>query len=166
MAFDSTQGSTTQNSYVTIAEADDYIVDRGGCSDWETSNKQAALIKATDYIERNYSHRWNTGEKANSTQRLSWPRNNAYYPDEYGATYIAGVPREVKEAVYEMAIEVVQATNNNVLPKIERETKSEQVGSLKVVYMDRASATTTYPKVEGLLAPLVETGAVRLSRSN
>ena len=60
-------GIVGANSYVTVAEANDYLADRGRSAEngWQSlagSAKQSALIKATDYIEQRYSGRF-SGQK-------------------------------------------------------------------------------------------------------
>lgn len=65
------------NSYATIAEADSYFADRSNAA-WTGVDavKQAALVKATDYIEGRFGQRF-IGDKKTTSQALSWPRTGA-----------------------------------------------------------------------------------------
>ena len=97
---------------------------------------------------------------------MSWPRTSAYYPDSFGGSRISGVPREVTEAFYETITYLLDEDSNDLMPVQGRATKSEQVGPLKVVYMDTASTVVAYPRVDFLLSPLVSTSGSKLNRSN
>ena len=52
-------GLSGANSYATAAQADTYASDRG-LSAWtgDTATKEAALIRATDYLEATYREAW------------------------------------------------------------------------------------------------------------
>ena len=163
--FESTSGATDANSYCTVAEADQYIENRYGSgttyTTWSaltTAQKQEYLILACDYIEQKYSNRWNTGARQTSDQRLSWPRNDAYYYEETNYFNIGGVPLEVKEGQIEAAVLLVDGTETDLLPVYDRQTKSEKVGSLEVVYMDGSGNLKTFPKVVGRLRRLLSSG--------
>ena len=80
----------------TVAEVDAYHSARGNL-DWASqgaSEKEQNMRKAADYLERTF--RWR-GVKATSSQRLGWPRLDAYDDDGYkiGET---DAPWQVKEA--------------------------------------------------------------------
>lgn len=64
-------------SYITVNEADDYFADRGVIG-WtgEDLIKQAALIRATDYIDGRFGQRF-IGTKKTTVQALAWPRTDA-----------------------------------------------------------------------------------------
>ena len=70
-------GVSGANSYGSVADANTHWSDRTDDDDvWEnadTSDKESALIDATDYIEGTYS--W-IGEKKSKDQGLGWPRSD------------------------------------------------------------------------------------------
>lgn len=85
------------NCYDTSANVDTYWSDRGN-TDWaalSTADKELNIIKATDWLERNFEWR---GNRATSDQRLHWPADCAYDDDDFqiGATE---APWQVKEAM-------------------------------------------------------------------
>jgi hypothetical protein len=91
------------NSYVAIAEADGYFADRGIIA-WtgEDAAKQAALVKATDYIEGRFSQRF-IGSKKTTAQALSWPREGA---GDFADTV---VPVGLRRACCEYAVRALSA---------------------------------------------------------
>ncbi len=95
-------GVTDSNSYVNSEYVVSYLTDRGRIAEWAGSDavKEAATIKATDYIEKRFS-KFFLGTKSLSTQGLSWPRNNAI--DQDGFT-ISGLPKVLKNATVEYAV--------------------------------------------------------------
>lgn len=105
MAFVVEEGTAKAdaNSYVTILEADGYFADRGN-SAWTGADavKQAALIKATDYIEGRFSQRF-IGSKKTTAQALSWPREGA---GDFADTVI---PVGLRRACCEYAVRALSA---------------------------------------------------------
>ena len=141
-------GKSDANAYSTTAFADTYHADRGN-SAWAggTADKEAALIRATDYLEANFP--WATGWKASQDQALGWPRASASDKDGYpfGSDE---VPVVVQQATAELAAKALTA---ELRPDETRATKREQVGPLEVEYFGRAMATS-YKQVEGMLRGL------------
>lgn len=96
------------NAYVDVAYVDAYYVDRNDSSWTGTSTvKQAAIIKATDYIDRRYTF---MGTTRNSTQTTEWPRNDVTDSND---RIVSGIPDEVKEATAELAL---RALSGNLAP--------------------------------------------------
>jgi hypothetical protein len=136
------------NSYVTVAAANAYHSDRGNAA-WTGTDavKEAALIKATDYIEQKYNQRW-IGYLTEVNQPLSWPRAirqpNTLYND-----YLTGVvPEKLKQAVCILALEALSSDLN---PVQDRAVKREKVDVIEVEYMDNALSGKSRPAVDGLL---------------
>jgi len=152
MAFTVEDGTGVEsaNSYVAVADADTYFDDRGNAT-WTGADsvKQAALIKATAYLDGTYRKIW-IGT-IGATQGLSWPRSYAY--DEYG-TLIESVPQRVEDAVCELA---VLALSTALSPELTRGGKVKKVkaGPVEKEYMDGAPALTRYPVVENLINDLI-----------
>ena len=103
MAFVAEDGTglATANALVTVAFADEYFTDRG-IGVWTGSDtvKQAALIKATDYVETRFGSLF-YGDKKSPTQALSHPRVN---------TSTGEFPVAVKRAVCEYAVRALGAS--------------------------------------------------------
>ena len=137
---------TGANSYVTVAYADAYHSDRANTS-WTGTDavKQAALVKATDYINQVYDSLWN-GYIVDSDQPLSWPRYDVENVDS------DVIPDRLKQAVCLLALESLSADLN---PVQARAVKREKVDVVEVEYMDNAMAGKSRPAVSGLLAPYV-----------
>jgi hypothetical protein len=89
------------DTYGTVAEADTYWAARSG-DDWAgltTAEKEPLLVKAADYLDRNF--RWR-GVKATAAQRLQWPRTDAYDDNAYLQSSTV-TPELVKEAQFIVA---------------------------------------------------------------
>ena len=106
-------GVAKANAYVTTAFVDQYLEDRGRSAEnaWTASLdavKQAAIIKATDFVEKRYDSRW-PGTVADTGQLLAWPR--------VGAVAISGVatpedtvPLPLMQGVAEYAVRSLAVT--------------------------------------------------------
>ena len=112
MAFvaDDGTGLATANAYIDVAYADEYHADRGATA-WSFSDtegttaitqtqKEQAIVRATDHVDRTFGHRFR-GYVASSSQALKWPRSEAYDPSEYALTEI---PLQLQKAVAEYAL--------------------------------------------------------------
>lgn len=85
------------DAYDTLANVDTYWTDRGNTT-WTAlsdANKEIYIRKATDWLDRNFYYR---GVRATQTQRLAWPRTDAYDDDDY-LFADTEVPRVIKEAL-------------------------------------------------------------------
>lgn len=160
-------GLAAANSYVSVADADTYHGDRGN-DGWTGTDavKQAALIKATQFIDGTYAFIANNAQRdpltgfggplVSNDQALSWPRVNVI--DKQNRP-ITGVPQKVKDATCELAL---LALSDDLLPTEDRATKREKVGDLEVEYMDSAANHKRYPYVTRLLRDLIiSSGASR-----
>jgi len=98
------------NSYVEIADADDYLETRIDSANWFDADdeiKEQAIVTATLLIDDNS---W-IGSAVSSSQALAWPRKNAIYNDSrLGMTITIAeneVPSRVKVAIYEQALHLI-----------------------------------------------------------
>ena len=121
------------NSYVTIADADNYFETRIDAAEWDSSNdetKEQALVTATQLIDERH---W-IGAAVSSSQALAWPRKNAIYYDPRMGQQITvandEVPSQVKIAVYEQALHLVQ--NEDLLAQKTQTFESISVGSISL----------------------------------
>jgi hypothetical protein len=142
------------NSYVAVAFADAYHTDRGNTA-WTGTDavKQAALIKATDYLQQLYNGRW-VGWLVDDDQPLDWPRtyNRPAYPwVDYDIT--GEIPDRLKQAVCILALE---SLSNDLNPALDRAVKREKVDVIEVEYMDGAAERRKRPAVDGLVRPYLQ----------
>jgi hypothetical protein len=96
------------NSYADAADADAFQLDRGRAA-WCNSGadvKDAALIRATDYIEGRYALSFQ-GCAIDDVQTLSWPRTAAHYPATGNDFPIDEVPVDVVNACILYAEQVI-----------------------------------------------------------
>ena len=160
-------GLADANSYASVAEADTYFENRGNAA-WaalSTTNKQTALIRATDYMIQAYRPNWK-GLRNTDTQALDWPREYvqridstggygpypSYYPDDV-------VPVEIKQACMELAS---RASTDTLAPDLEQLTIREKVGPIEVEYSEFSPQYVRFRAVDNLLAPfLMNVGATR-----
>lgn len=146
--------------YDTEANADTYWSERGN-TDWaaaSSANKEIYLRKATDWLDRNY--RWR-GTRKTSSQRLGWPRDDAYDDDDFqvGTTE---APGRVKEAMFIIADLYRQGTYDleGITTSDSRALKLQQVDVIRVEYDvgARFSGADDIAHVHKLLLPYVLTG--------
>lgn len=95
-----TAGASNANSYLTVAGADSIANGMIGTLAWSSASndeKARALITATNGLE---TLSW-AGNRASSTQALSWPRTNA----SCGHKTVSSdeIPREVELATFDLA---------------------------------------------------------------
>jgi len=153
-------GLSDANAYISVEDANAYHVDRGNVAWTGTeSQKQVAIVKATQYLEAAYT--WITGYRGTATQRLNWPRHEAYDNEDW-AFDIDEIPRQVQEATAELAL---KALTMDLLPALERTPKREKLGPLEVEYADTLQATR-FPGVDGLLKGLAIYAAPAQERSS
>lgn len=143
-------GLSNANAYVSVEFADEYFSARGNQT-WArlgSADKEAVIIKATDYLEAVYFDKWQ-GERLKSGQALSFPRSPF------------GMPAKFKSAVCELAI---RANAGELLSDIERLTTKEKVGSIEVEYAQNADPATRYAYVASLLKPFLKPASAMIMR--
>ncbi len=153
-------GTDSNNSYVTLAEANTYFDSRLNVTDWTGANddtKNRALSSATRQID--YEEFYGDREFPDVPQSLKFPRINLGYLD--GIFLDSIIPIQVKEATFEQAlymlsVDTSQPSSNGVVTK-------EKVGSLEVTYAfdkndnNTQSSNVLPPNVLALLAELSST---------
>ena len=139
-------------SYLSTADADAYLTARGHAAWTEQAvdAKEAALRRATDYMEAVYGSLW-LFSPATEAQGLSWPRVGW-----------AGVPAPVRHACAELAL---RAALGPLLPDQGPAVKSERVGPLLVAYQDGARQGMRFVAVEKMLAPYLSAARVQAVRA-
>ena len=143
-------GLANANAYVSVEFADEYFSARGNQT-WAglgSADKEAAIIKATDYLEAVYWEKWQ-GEKLKANQALAFPRKPF------------GMPAKFKSAVCELAI---RANEGELMSDVERLTTKEKVGSIEVEYAQNADPATKYAYVASLLKPFLKSASAMVMR--
>jgi len=151
-------GISNANSYTDVAFADAYFVERG-VSEWTgtSTEKQQALVKATDYIETKYIGQFGgVIEFPDTPQALSFPRVRLY--DQNGLL-VSGIPAKLQQATCEYAL---RSKSAQLLadPAIDKsgtavKERSSKIGPLeeKVVYASVSGSVSLaeYPAADRLL---------------
>lgn len=157
-------GLVNAESYASVAEANTYHSNFNN-SAWTGTDaqKEAALRKATQYLDATYKWR---GVIHSATQALQWPRTSVYSVN--GRDYDNNVPSALKHATAELAL---SALGGNLIDTLSSANyvKREKVGSLEVEYADGSPTGKEFPLVSKLLADLVDyklgSGSVSLLRA-
>ncbi len=144
-------GSGLENaeSYLSVADCDIYHEAMNNSS-WtgSTSNKEAALRKATQYLDSTYE--W-IGSIYSLEQALSWPRTNVY--DAQGRDLANSVPVKLKNACAELALAALSA-DLVVITDNSNFVKREKVEGLEIEYVSGAPIDRQYRLVDKLLMDL------------
>jgi hypothetical protein len=152
-------------SYVEVTDADSYHSNRQN-ADWGvavTAAKEAALRKATSYIDIKYSQRWK-GQRCYPAQPLMWPRNYVLQYEEEGflgyassPVYINSnvIPQLLKDAVCEAALRALSSPlDDDLVNGIQSIAIS---GAITTVYANHSGdEIKTYPIIERLISSLVK----------
>ena len=127
-----------QDSYVTVAEADEYNAIRPSAQTWAALSepeKEQRLVAASDYLDSQYIF---NGKKTDENQPREFPRN--------GATEI---PTAIKKAVFELALQDSLTSNSSA------EVKREKVDVLEVEYFQSDDGAIRFGYIDGLLRPFL-----------
>jgi len=103
-----TLGSASANSYVTLAEANQFMDDRPPASstwsDATDDEKTQAILWATKLIDRLVD--WD-GQVVDDVQALDWPRDGLVFPSGFNVPNDA-IPTELKDATAEFARQLLE----------------------------------------------------------
>lgn len=167
-------GIANANSYVDATYVSTYLTERGRSTAWLALNdaqREAALIKATDYIDLRFSKLF-IGSKLTTTQSLAWPREYSSNETDYGL-----VPTNLKKACAEYASRSMSAELLTDTPTGVVKRKKEKVGPIEeeteytVPYQPASTSflvtgdlIPVYPAADMLLEPLfkISKGAVAI----
>lgn len=150
-------GLLTAESYVSVAAADTYHAALGlNHTTWasaSTPNKEAALRKATQYIDATYSFK---GQKVVWNQALSWPRYEASWLWEWQWSS-PNLTRRLSGACCELALRAL--TEDLFTDVDDRAITQETVGPVSTSYAaPTRSGQKKYGISDRLLAPLTAGG--------
>jgi hypothetical protein len=158
-----TVGSATANSFVTELEQITYMSGRLNNSNWTTvtgsaltADENKALLEATIEIGSMVF----LGERVDTTQALSWPRQNVTDPDSPTASYYSStvMPERVKNATMELAFQYINSGTTDVaaIPSNDG-IKRSKIDVLETEYFEYGQPVGIgrYPRVMGFLSPLL-----------
>lgn len=141
------------NSYVTAANLDTYLSDRGlSITASTTADKEELLIRAMDYLELQRF----LGVKFTRDQALQWPRVSVVI-DGYLVDSDT-IPELLKEAQMETTITI--DGGNDPLELRERLKRRTQVGSVSVEY--ESGSDKVLRKVNNKLRKLIKAGGLEV----
>jgi hypothetical protein len=135
--IDATPESATANAYVTLAEADQYHLDRPPVgTTWASATsdqKTAAILWATKLLDNLFV--WN-GFVTTIEQALLWPRIGLYMPNEVTPVDMHTIPDALKDATAEFARQLLAAdrTGDSALQTLG--IKLVKTGSIRVDFKD------------------------------
>lgn len=157
-------GNSAANSLVAVGTADTYHADRGNTA-WaalSNPNKEAALIKATDYLRNAAVFPWK-GILQFSAQALPWPRTGVTATDGL-AVPPDSVPLSVQQAAADLALISTTMVLQPVVQAAPSGVKRKKVDALETEYFsatesanagDHAADTLVTTSAMGLLRPLL-----------
>ena len=160
ITINATAGSADANSYITLAEAETYMLGRGNKALWtaaDDADKDIALAEATQEIDvRDYS-----GYRTDDTQALSWPRQWANNPDDPVQSYFDNdeVPTRIKNATAELAFQFIKAGTTDVAALADTtNVKRKRVDVLETEYFSGTGTPlglARFPRVLNYIRPLL-----------
>ena len=174
MALNSNPGDPAADSYISLADANTYFLNRGEPT-WSGTDaqKENALRRGTTYLDNQYRTRW-IGIRSYQDQALGWPRidgargpmlfNPGFLIDLYDIDgfqiLYSEVPWQVQNATAEAALLYMQGVP--LEPRLVRgnmiksQTNKVDVISQETVWMDGAPGQDRFIVIEGLLRGLVK----------
>jgi len=142
------------DSYISLADAETYATERGFGATWSGATdpaKEAALRYGTQWIDAEFS--WK-GELKDDDQVLDWPRAGVY-DDENRLVSSTAIPRLLKQAVVEAALEHLTSALNVGLDRGGRLKRERVEGAVEREFMDSAPGERTRYYIAALLAPFL-----------
>jgi hypothetical protein len=143
------------DSYESLVNAGAYHIKRGDAT-WAAATaalREAALRKATTYLDGHYRKRWKgckvrpVPQDGVTTQALEWPRYDVVISD-YIFPYDE-IPQRLKDACCELALRALSAP---LADDITAGIRRERVDVIETEYFQGAAPGTTYQIVDQLLS--------------
>ena len=157
MAFDSTIGGASANSYASVADADAYFADRPSSSDWSgVSDKEKALVQATDYLD-NFAY---SGYQTDSSQALAHPRSNLVNREGSGFIGTAVIASDILKACYELALYLDTNASLFVIDDTVTDVKIGPI-AIKQERKEFGEYSSLPMNVKRLIDPYLSSGTVR-----
>lgn len=153
LVIDATPGGPNANSYLTLAEAQEYFSRRLPIAEWEDADSQEVLlVMATRVLNAlaqpfkvfvagsngvghyRIRRQW-TGAPATTTQRLAWPRTGMF--DMNGNAIPPNViPQDLKDATAELAGQLAKEDRTLDNDVVTQGITSVRAGSVSVSFKD------------------------------
>lgn len=163
-------GLTAANSYATVDEFKDHHDGRGrDYAAYTDPQIQAALVKASDYIDKRFGRRWK-GYRGSKNQGLDWPRIDAFDESDF---LLSDVPDQLTKAAVEYAwLALTLGTELAPVPaKTAGRITKEKVGPIETAYgSDTQPMSSTgnliqsipeYPEADLWIEGLLQSSAAR-----
>lgn len=156
-------GLSNAESYISVADASTRHANNG-MTNWatlSTTEMEAALRRATTYMEQAYRERWKglrlhmrvggSGQQLEETQALSWPRWDVMVDGFPVSPNI--VPTEVANACADLALKAAAGDLNLDLT---RGVITEKVGPIETQYDRYSPQNVRYRSIDMMLAPFLK----------
>jgi hypothetical protein len=145
-------GKSNSESYISVADASTRHTNLGNTA-WTGTDavKEAALRRATIYMEQAYRQRW-AGTRVTPEQALSWPRYITGLIDGHPVASNV-VPADVANACADLAL---RAIADDLNADLERAIVREKVGPLETEYDRNSPQAKRYRAVDMALAPYLK----------
>lgn len=147
-----TAGSSTANSYATVAEGDAYHDARLFSTDWtdaSTATKTVALIMATRLLDAMYE--WKGYQTVPQTQALQWPRAGLLYRGDQAYVPNDIIPADLKNATAEFARQLIVADRSADSDVETQGIKALSAGPISLTFKDDVQAKVMPDAVRNLL---------------
>lgn len=148
-AITATAGSTTANSYATIAEGDTYHETHLYADDWtdaDNDTKCRALQMATRLLDQWYE--W-IGEVSDGEQSLLWPRVSVIGPDGYLEASDT-IPVRIRDGTIELARQLI--AGNRTADVDTKGLRSVTAGSVSVTFTGSPTTQVIPDAVAGFVS--------------
>lgn len=158
-------GRSDAESYGSVAEADAYHVKMGNTAWAGYTDREARLRRGMQSMTGMYRAKWK-GSRLGNAQALDWPRigvnvddvdwSEAYegYGGFQGTYPIDQIPKEVKEALFELALRA--HNSSSLMPDLKTRRTEAKVGPLYVKYDPKSPQNTRIGVVAQLLSPYLK----------
>ena len=159
MAFtvqDDTGTVEDANAYITVAAFIAYFADRNITIAVDDDVNQAAIIRATAYVDQRFCYKGSKLEGYDQTTQ--WPRQQSDYGGVYvGDDLVEGIPREVEQATAEYAYRAYLDADGEVQPDptVDANTKIKRdkldVMETETEYFSHSTSLPNYPTADNIL---------------
>lgn len=141
-------GLSNSEAYCSETYADDYHEKRGNMTWNSVTDKEAALRKATDYMQQVYRSRWQ-GLRSVTDQALDWPRSGVVVNDEEIIVPENIIPGDIKKACAELALKTY---TQELLEDQGQQVKRKKVDVIEIEYDTYSPQTKRYKAVDAMLS--------------
>ena len=148
------------NSYASVGDLYDYATLRDVTLCDDVAVVEALLIKAMDYIRREYSQKWQ-GERTTSTQSLDWPRENVWINGSLVDNDT--IPADLVYGQLAAAVEIHTGDTTPAQGPIRR----EKIGDMELEYENHGTVyqINAYANADAHLRVLCKTGGLFVVRA-